>query len=204
MCLRKEYGDLGVRKLGEFNIALLGKWCWRLLVDREGLWRKVLVARYGVEDGRLEDGGRSCSSWWREIVRIRDGVGGGERWFAECVRRRAGDGSETLFWRDCWYDDVPFCDRFSRLFDLAENKDITVRDMFSMGWEDGGEGWQWRRRLWAWEEELVAECRVLLSNINLQDTTSDSWLWMLDSTGGYCNTPFSQRKNFVNQIRVFT
>lgn len=57
LCLRKEYGGMGVRRLRKFNIALLGKWCWRLLVDREGLLRKVLVARYVVEDG-----GRSCSS----------------------------------------------------------------------------------------------------------------------------------------------
>jgi len=27
VCLNKEYGGLGVRKLKEFNIALLGKWC---------------------------------------------------------------------------------------------------------------------------------------------------------------------------------
>ena len=44
------------------NIALLGKWCWRLLVYRDRLWRRVLVARYGVADGDLEDGGQSCSS----------------------------------------------------------------------------------------------------------------------------------------------
>jgi hypothetical protein len=44
---------LGVRRLGEFNRSLLGKWCWRLLVDREGFWYKVLVARYGEEVGRL-------------------------------------------------------------------------------------------------------------------------------------------------------
>ncbi|PNX70048.1 receptor-like kinase, partial [Trifolium pratense] len=50
---RKEYGGLGVRQLREFNLALLGKWCWRMLVDREGMWFRVLTARYGVERGRL-------------------------------------------------------------------------------------------------------------------------------------------------------
>ncbi|MCI20658.1 receptor-like kinase [Trifolium medium] len=64
----------------EFNAALLGKWCWRTLVDKAGLWFRVLAARYGVEIGCLREGGRSGSSWWREIVRIRDGIGdlGGE------------------------------------------------------------------------------------------------------------------------------
>ncbi|MCI67353.1 receptor-like kinase, partial [Trifolium medium] len=70
-----EYGGLGVRQLREFNLALLGKWRWRMLVDRDGLWFRVLAARYGVEGGRLRDGGRIGSSWWREITRIREGGG---------------------------------------------------------------------------------------------------------------------------------
>jgi len=45
-------------------------------VDRDGLWYRVLVARYGEEAGRLKVGGRSVSSWWREIAKIRDGVHG--------------------------------------------------------------------------------------------------------------------------------
>jgi hypothetical protein len=53
----KEYGWLGVRQLREFNIALLGKWCWRMLVDRGGLWcRELLAARYGAEKGHLREG----------------------------------------------------------------------------------------------------------------------------------------------------
>jgi hypothetical protein len=41
----------------EFNTALLGKWCWRMLVDKTSLWYKVLVARYGEEAGMLKAGG---------------------------------------------------------------------------------------------------------------------------------------------------
>jgi len=74
ICDSKEFGELGVRRLREFNISLLGKWCWRLLVDRGSLWYRVLVARYGEEYGRLVVGGQSVSSWWREVASIRDGL----------------------------------------------------------------------------------------------------------------------------------
>jgi len=56
ICSRREVGGLGVRRLREFNDALLGKWCWCLLEERGSLWYKVLVARYGEEDGRLGAG----------------------------------------------------------------------------------------------------------------------------------------------------
>jgi len=35
ICMSKEVGGLGVKRLKEFNISLLAKWCWRCLVDRE-------------------------------------------------------------------------------------------------------------------------------------------------------------------------
>ncbi|PNX90647.1 DNA-directed RNA polymerase, partial [Trifolium pratense] len=104
-----------------------------MLVDSGGLWFRVLAARYGVERGRLRDGGRRGSLWWREIVRIREGDGEqGGRWFGEHVR-------------------------FGRLFELASNKSCTVAEMFALGWGADGEAWEWRRQLRAWEEELLGE-----------------------------------------------
>jgi len=49
--LKKEHGGLGVMRLKEFNLALLGKWCLRLLEDTYSLWYKVLCVRYGQEGG---------------------------------------------------------------------------------------------------------------------------------------------------------
>jgi len=105
-----------------------------MLVDREGLWYHVLVARYGEVGGRLEVGGQSGSSWWREVGMIHDEDGdSGGGWFGNSVRRWMGNGAETLFWTHRWIGGDPLNVRFRRLFDLTENKPITVANMFSLG-----------------------------------------------------------------------
>ncbi|GAU48048.1 hypothetical protein TSUD_272260 [Trifolium subterraneum] len=61
----------------------------------------------------------------------------------------------------------------------------TVAEMSALGWGGGGEAWLWRRQLWAWEEEMVEECRVLLSDVVLQVNVTDYWVWRPDPSGGY-------------------
>ena len=41
-------GGLGVRDLRLFNEALLGKWLWRFLNEKDNLWRKVVAIKYGT------------------------------------------------------------------------------------------------------------------------------------------------------------
>jgi hypothetical protein len=51
-----------------------------------------------MDRGRLREGGRMGSAWWREIVRIKDGVGGLRYgWFGDCVVRKVGDETKTFF-----------------------------------------------------------------------------------------------------------
>ncbi|WJX73507.1 hypothetical protein P8452_57279 [Trifolium repens] len=147
---------------------------------------KAPAARYWVKMGRLGDGGRGGSSWWRKIVRIREGVCGiGGDWFGESVTRRVGDGSDTFFWSDPWLGGAPLCERFGRLYDLVENKSSIVAEMFSAGWEGGGEAWVWRRQLWVWEEEMLRECQTLLLPFTLQAQSPDVWRWQPDPDTGY-------------------
>jgi len=155
-----------------------------MLVDREGLWYHVLVARYGEVGGRLEVGGQSGSSWWRKVGMIRDGDGDtGGGWFG--VMRRVGDGAEAFCWSHRWIGGTPPSVRFHRLFDLVENKTITVANLFSLDLVQGGEEWSWRRRLWAWEEDMLEECRALLFDVSLVPNVSDKWVWLPDTTEGY-------------------
>ena len=47
----KRHGGLGLRHLKDFNHALLGKWLWRFPLERESFWRKVIVGKFGEEEG---------------------------------------------------------------------------------------------------------------------------------------------------------
>ena len=44
----KELGGLSFGKTSMRNIALLGKWLWRFLRERNGLWHKVIASVYGT------------------------------------------------------------------------------------------------------------------------------------------------------------
>ena len=47
VCLPKKKGGLGIRDLGKFNLALLGKWHWNLFNHHGELWAQVLESKYG-------------------------------------------------------------------------------------------------------------------------------------------------------------
>jgi len=60
---------------------------------------------------------------------------------------------------------VPLRERFTRLYDLSLLKGESVFSMFSLGWGVDGAAWSWRRRLFAWEDELVGDLMLLLQKL---------------------------------------
>jgi hypothetical protein len=42
---------LGIRNVHKFNQALMGKWLWRYVTEREALWHKIIKAKYEDQDG---------------------------------------------------------------------------------------------------------------------------------------------------------
>jgi len=79
----------------EFNLSVLGKWCWRLKEERGSLWFRVLYAKYGEEGGTISDGGRFASSWLKNLLSIRNGMGV-ENLFKDNLCRELGM-TQTLY-----------------------------------------------------------------------------------------------------------
>jgi len=90
-----------------------------------------LAARYGVEEGRIQGGGRGASVWWSDIYALcRDS------WFSDNVSRSLGNRKYTLFWSDVWIGGVSLRVRFSRLYDLSMFKESF--HMSHLGWGEDG------------------------------------------------------------------
>nr|KYP49896.1 Putative ribonuclease H protein At1g65750 family [Cajanus cajan] len=170
----KHLGGLGLRDLRAFNLAFLGKWRWRLLVERETYWNRVVTSIYVVSALRKEGMRVTGSRWWLDLWSIEEGANVSWDW------------RETLlFWRESWCTSTPFCDRYSRLFTITTTKDISVSNMFVH--REGGFGWNWswRRSLFQWELSQLSLLLLDLSMIQLHDNIDDTWCWKVDFEGFY-------------------
>ncbi|KAH1073880.1 hypothetical protein J1N35_026208 [Gossypium stocksii] len=48
ICSLKDKEGTGVVDLRVKNKSLMAKWCWRFMMDREMMWRKIIAAKYGT------------------------------------------------------------------------------------------------------------------------------------------------------------
>lgn len=90
----KEQGDWGILDLTSFNLALLGKWRWKFLMDSKWSCAKVLQFNYNKPTWDLfcQFRGR-VSFFWSGVLKCLEA-------FCVCVKVKVISGMETLFWKD--------------------------------------------------------------------------------------------------------
>lgn len=113
-------------------------------------------------------------------------------WIWENIRKKIGDGSTTRFWDDGWCGNgVCLRDVYLRLFSLDLAKDFCINFRVTRLELSLVFRWQWRRKLFAWEEEMIVELEDLLKRTMLLSYSPDCWVWMGSNTGAYtCKSGF--------------
>ena len=96
VCLPKEEGGLGLRRVKDLNDANVMKHIWNLFYRKDSLWVAWVQRLY------LRQGSRWCAkvpskcSWsWRKIFQLRDKI-------RPHIKHKVGNGAGTFLWHDFW------------------------------------------------------------------------------------------------------
>ena len=176
-CVAKDKGGLGIKDIGAFNIALVGKWLWRLFCEKESLWVKVIEAKYGrCEDWLNNRGSIKGSIWWKDLMVVCD-VNNSGGWWRRRVKRKVGCGADVKFW---WLGFGSLKENHNRLFCNSAQQEEPIINMGR--WVEGEWKWEFRwRRLWfEWEKDLLTTFLQVLENVKIDPNSSDTWVWTAD------------------------
>ncbi|KAI5351228.1 hypothetical protein L3X38_004119 [Prunus dulcis] len=187
VCKSKCAGGLGVKKAAWMNQALLAKSGWRLLQNDQGLWAKVLKAKYLKNCDMLsvnEHQFRSCSSCWR-------GVLFGAKLLPSGVKWRVGYGDSILFWTDVWLSCGTLISH--ALIDLSEEMlHLNVSDFMEEG---------------VWDVACLHECLprdivMMITSIHAGfiDSGPDMCIWRFTSNGNFSVNYFVQLRLVLIRI----
>lgn len=166
----KAEGGMGFRNYRVFNEALLAKQGWRLLMNPQAYWAKILKGIYFPNSNFLQATRGSHASWaWLSLLHGRDLLSKGLRWQVQ-------DGSSIDFWRDSW---VPSLEGFKIQSTKPLNSNIRmVEDVI-----DARNG-KWNEQKLSLEvspEDLQAILAISLPIVKRKD----SLVWHYNTNGKY-------------------
>ncbi|XP_019163454.1 PREDICTED: uncharacterized protein LOC109159798 [Ipomoea nil] len=100
LAVPKKQGGMGFKRLHEFNLALLAKQGWRLLIYPDSLVARILKAKYYPHSDFLDAQlGNNPSYLWRSIL-------AGQPLLKKGTARRIGNGLDSAVWGWPWLSDL--------------------------------------------------------------------------------------------------
>uniref|UniRef100_A0A2N9F1I0 Reverse transcriptase domain-containing protein n=1 Tax=Fagus sylvatica TaxID=28930 RepID=A0A2N9F1I0_FAGSY len=181
VCSPIAHGGLGVRPLHLFNRALLGNWLWRFGREDNRLWKRVVVAKYGLVGGgwiTQPSRDRHGCCLWKSIVMGWDD-------FRRYTTFEVGLGSKVLFWHDRWCIDLPLKDVYPVLYACSNNKDASIASLLEEPSEGRSHEWSvtFCRDFNDWEMDSVESFFLLLYSHAPTSKEADKLNWVLNSSG---------------------
>ncbi|RVW96406.1 putative ribonuclease H protein [Vitis vinifera] len=158
VCTDKEKGGLGLRKLAMSNKALLDKWIWRYVCDKDNLWKQVIKVKYGQEGlgwRPKKANGAVGVGVWKEIWKE-------SNWCWDNMIFQAGKGTKIRFWTNVWCTDIVLSHCFPHLFVMAVQRSSTIEEMWDQNSGQGGSNLNFLRDFNDWELDMVGDLLHML------------------------------------------
>lgn len=187
----KDFGGLGILDTRLMNIALLGKWIWRLYENREGdFCCQILRKKYlGDKPFSLAKKGVG-SQFWKGLIDIRSDIEKG-------LIFKANNSKSILFWQDVWIQNVPLRLIFPKIYSICRDKLCLVYDCWRQG--------QWvvdlRRNIGPYQIEEWTNLHLLLAGVVLNGD-NDVVTWAFVSSGKYTTKSMYRALSFRGVIVV--
>ncbi|KAK0598705.1 hypothetical protein LWI29_037213 [Acer saccharum] len=109
VCKSKLHGGLGIGRMAVKNKALIAKWVWRFSKEDSSLWRRVIIARYGLDENCLLWKGstvKGASHFVKAVASLFTMGSRSKNILKDGVKAVIGDGSRIKFWDDPWADEA--------------------------------------------------------------------------------------------------
>jgi hypothetical protein len=105
ICMKKEFGELGIPDLKDLNFYLLGSWVKRFISDEGKLLRSIAERKYYRGDNIFYSDNRQASPFWKGVILAAQAVKLGYRWIPRNKQR-------IHFWKDTWFVTAPLAVQF--------------------------------------------------------------------------------------------
>ncbi|KAK9282856.1 hypothetical protein L1049_011080 [Liquidambar formosana] len=136
VCMPKNEGGLGIRRIADINIAAAMKHIWQLFQQAGSLW-VAWAHLYLIKDKCFWSLPipSDCSWTWRQLLKIRDKT-------RPFIKHIIGNGESTFLWHDHWHPLGPLFPRFGSrvLIDAAIPSNAKFEQLITMEERKGARG----------------------------------------------------------------
>lgn len=184
--LPKEHGGLGIKDINTFNLALLGKWKWKMFQHQRELWVRVLESKYGGWRNLSELPRISSESiWWRDLKLLDQHPLHGLT-IQSAISWQVGCGDQFRFWEDNWRGgEGTLLSKYPRLYAISCQQNQTIQQMGNFRQTRWEWDFKWRRSLFDNEIDMAVSFLGDIDQCRIQAQSRDQWVWLLEPSGHY-------------------